>query len=232
MLKSKFVQKLAGGRLERMGGGFVSWLQHLFLSSHKDKDVMKMIRTMRRTVHGPLTNEAFILFNLAKSQKQVPGDFAEVGVSFGGSSRMICEGKGDTRFHLFDTFSGLPEGGGEHDRGVFKKHDYACSRDRVEAYLDGFSNLSFHEGIFPDSTKGIAEVEDAKFSFAHFDVDLYEGTKACIEFFYPRMSPAGVVITHDYSLLTGVKKAFDEFLADKPENVIELPTTQAMFIKQ
>ena len=232
MLKSKFLQRLAGGRLEHLGARFLSWTQHLFLSSHKDRRVMQMIREMRRKVHGPMTNEAYILHSLATAQSCVPGDFAEVGVSAGGSARVICEGKHDKRMHLFDTFTGLPHAGGEHDRGLFKQHAYACSREKVEDYLCDFSNLSFHEGVFPDSVRGDKEVEESTFALAHFDVDLYEGTRSCLEFFYPRMNPGGVIITHDYSLLTGVKKAFDEFLADKPEAIIELPTTQAMFIKR
>ena len=87
MLKNRFVQRLAGGRLELLGARFLSWTQHLFLSSHKDRDVMQMIRQMRKKVHGPLTNEAFILHSLATAQSHVPGDFAEVGVSAGGSAR-------------------------------------------------------------------------------------------------------------------------------------------------
>jgi hypothetical protein len=65
----------------------------------------------------------------------------------------------------------------------------------------------------------------------HFDVDLYESTKACLEFFYPRMIVGGVMLSHDYSLLAGVRKAVDEFLQDKPEKPIELPSTQCMIVK-
>lgn len=36
---------------------------------------------------------------------------------------------------------------------------------------------------------------------------------------------------HDYSVLNGVKTAFTEFFADKPEAPIELPSTQCMIIK-
>ena len=60
---------------------------------------------------------------------------------------------------------------------------------------------------------------------------LYEGTLDCLRFFYPRMVAGGVIISHDYSILTGVKRAFDEFFADKPEGVVELPTTQCMVVK-
>ncbi len=39
------------------------------------------------------------------------------------------------------------------------------------------------------------------------------------------------MISHDYSLLAGVKQAFKEFFADRPDGMIELPTTQCMVIK-
>jgi hypothetical protein len=45
------------------------------------------------------------------------------------------------------------------------------------------------------------------------------------------MTPGGVILSHDYSILAGVKQAFEEFLADKPERPIELPSTQCMLIK-
>ena len=45
------------------------------------------------------------------------------------------------------------------------------------------------------------------------------------------MISGGVIVSHDYSLLAGVEKAFQEFFADKPEEIIDLPTTQCMIIK-
>jgi hypothetical protein len=33
-------------------------------------------------------------------------------------------------------------------------------------------------------------------------------------------------------VLSGVKQAFGEFLADKPEDLIELPSTQCLVIKR
>ena len=46
-----------------------------------------------------------------------------------------------------------------------------------------------------------------------------------------RMIPGGIMLSHDYGLLSGVEKAFQEFFADKPEGIIEQPTTQCMVIK-
>ena len=69
------------------------------------------------------------------------------------------------------------------------------------------------------------------YAFAHFDVDLYEGTLGCLEYFYPKMIHGGIMLSHDYSLLAGVEQAFTEFFADKPEEVIDLPTTQCLVFK-
>ena len=60
---------------------------------------------------------------------------------------------------------------------------------------------------------------------------MYEGTLACLEYFYPRMIPSGIMLSHDYGMLAGVEKAFEEFFADKPEEIIEQPTTQCVVIK-
>lgn len=74
-------------------------------------------------------------------------------------------------------------------------------------------------------------LDNHRFALVHLDVDLYESTKQCIEYFWPRIVPGGVLISHDYSILHGVKQAFSEYTSGIPEQVIELPTTQCMMIK-
>ena len=111
---------------------------------------------------------------------------------------------------------------------MHRDNQYAFSLEAVKEYLQGYDNLHFHKGLFPKSAEGL---EDMPYAFAHFDVDLYESTRACLEYFYPRMISGGVIVSHDYSLLAGVEKAFQEFFVDKPEEIIDLPTTQCMIIK-
>jgi hypothetical protein len=227
-LKSKSVQKLGGGFLERFGIRSWSRVMMAALGSRKDADACELIRRVFRDNRSLMTTyEMWMIFSLARAQSKMPGAFAEVGVFKGASAKIISEVKGDKPLHLFDTFEGLPESS-THDRGVHKVGQYAASLESVRDYLEEYSNLHFYKGLFPDSA---VNVSDDKFSFAHFDVDLYEGTKACLEYFYPRRIPGGIMITHDYDILAGVQKAFKEFLADKPEGLIELPTTQCMIVK-
>ncbi len=227
-LKNKRVQQLGGGRLERMGLGLWSKLQLQALQSRKDPRTVKLLRDVRKERSSLLSAfESYTIHSLTVAQSQLPGDIAEVGVFQGASSKLICEAKGNKTFRLFDTFAGLPKSA-EQDRGVHREGAYACSLESVKKYLSGYENLEFYQGLFPDSA---VDAPEAQYCFAHFDVDLYEGTLGCLNYFYPRMVPGGIIVSHDYSLLAGVEAAFTEFFADKPEPVIDLPTTQCMVVK-
>jgi hypothetical protein len=227
-MKNRLFQKLGGGRLERFGLGLWSNLQLAALQSRKDQEIVGMLREIRRQGRSLCSAfELYLIYSAARAQSRRPGAMAEVGVYRGASAKLICKAKGDKLLRLFDTYEGLPESSRE-DRGVHKTNQYAYNLEDVQAYVAEFENVRFHKGLFPDSTEG---VEENQYCFCHFDVDLYEGTKACLEYFYPRMIQGGIMISHDYGLLAGVEQAFDEFFQDKPEEIIDMPTTQGMVVK-
>lgn len=228
ILTNRFTQKLGGGVLERLGINFLSRIQMMLLGAHKEPDVIRLIGRVRRERQSLLTAfESYIIYSLARSHRNRPGEMAEVGVFRGGSAKLICEVKGEKPLHLFDTFEGLPTATAS-DRNVHRVGQYTCSLDSVKEYVRDYPNVHCYKGLFPNTA---GPIENSRFCFAHFDVDLYESTKSCLEFFYPRMLPGGVMISHDYSVLAGVKQAFKEFFAERPEGMIELPTTQCMVIK-
>lgn len=171
-------------------------------------------------------DEAYMIRAAVLQTAKVEGDIAEVGVYRGGTARIICEAKGNRPLHLFDTFEGLPEPG-EID-SAFRRGEYACSLESVRQYLKGFADVRFYKGLFP----GTAEPAKLhKFSFVHLDVDLYESTMAALDFFYPRMDPGAVIISHDYVTFPGVRAAFDQFFEKKPEPVVELTGNQCLVVK-
>ncbi len=224
----RFQRFVGGGALERFLVNRVARMQLLFLKGHKDKDLIRLLWRARKERASLLTgDETFMIYSLARAHRRMPGVMAEVGAYQGVSAKLICEAKGDKPLHVFDTFEGLPEASAP-DGSVHRQKQYYCSLESVQKFLEGYENVHFHKGLFPDSTEGL---EEMTFCFVHIDVDLYESTKACLEYFYPRMARGGVLISHDYSVLAGVKTAFAEFLADKPEELIELPTTQCMIVK-
>lgn len=227
-LRSGWVQKFGGGVCEQFGLNLWSKLQVSALRARKspaDADLIARVRRERKCLNSAF--ECYLVMSLARAATRLPGKFAEVGVYQGVTAKLIASAKGDRELHLFDTFEGLPSSG-DKDAGVHRVAQYACGLESVRAYLAGYGQVYFHQGLFPDSTR---DVEESNYAFVHFDVDLYEGTYACLEYFYPRMVPGGVMITHDYGLLAGVQRAFQEFMADKPEPIFEQPTTQAMIVK-
>jgi O-methyltransferase len=210
-------------------------LRNFGLASYRQpgrKEAMRLIlelRKHREMLLSPL--EAWQIFSLVKSTAKLGGSMAEVGVYRGASARLIREADEVRPLHLFDTFQGLPETSPE-DRvplgGQFKKGSFACSLEDVKSYLNQSSQLYFHEGLFPKTAKCI---DGERFSFVHSDVDIYESTKSVLEFFYPRMIPGGIIISHDFAWAPNLRRAFTEFLDSRPEPILELPGDQAMIVK-
>ena len=195
-------------------------------NGYKDADVMALIkRTCRESDMRITTAEAFALYAVARAQRQVPGAYAELGVYRGGSTKLIAEAKGDKPLHIFDTFAGLPPTSPE-DGTFFRQGMFAASLESVQRYLADYPNLHFHPGWFPETA---GAVENETFAFVFLDADLYQSTKDGIDFFYPRLNPGGVLMTHDYQF-PGVHRAFEE--AGLTPNVIELANGMAMVFKR
>ena len=190
---------------------------------------MRAIRRARAGRESLLSgNEAFTVFSLARSQSALPGEMAEVGVYQGVSAKLISEASGHAPLHLFDTFTGLPAPDADEHARMREGH-YAASLPSVQAFLSECGNISYHQGLFPTTA---APCDGRRFSFVHLDVDLKSSTLDCLAFFYPRMVPGGIILSHDYSYLDGVRAAFAEFCAERPEQPIELATSQAMLVKR
>ena len=208
--------------------GLLARVELAFLAGHKQPDVLASIRTARRGRESLLSgNEAFTLYSLARAQAWLGGEMAEVGVYQGCSARIISQASDGARLHLFDTFCGLPAPDGD-ERARMREGHYAASLPSVQSYLEDRPGISFYKGLFPETA---APVASKRFSFVHLDVDLKSSTLGCLGFFYDRMLPGGIILTHDYSYLDGVRAAFDEFLVGRRERAIELPTSQAMLVK-
>jgi hypothetical protein len=193
---------------------------------------LRTIRELRKRLDMNVTPlEAVQLFSLVRATAKLGGAMAEVGVYQGGSARLIREADTSRPLHLFDTFAGMPEPAASDTkvrRGPFRKGQYSCSLEVAKSYLADCDKVHFHQGVFPATGEA---VKDEKFSFVHSDVDLYSSTRGVLEFFYPRLLPGGIIISHDFALSPGVSEAMQEFFRDRPEPVIVLPGDQAMVVK-
>lgn len=193
------------------------------------KEFAKNLREIRKETELLLEDiEAYHIYMAVKTTQKIPGDIAEVGVYRGGSAKIICSAKGDKALHLFDTFEGLPKVDEIDMVWPFYEGKFAASYESVKEYLKENTDVHFYKGIFPGTAGPVC---DKKFSLVNLDVDCYESTKQSLEFFYPRMSRGGVIISHDYITAPGVKKAFDEFFDGKEEPVLETAGSQCLVVK-
>lgn len=179
------------------------------------------------------TDRRWMLYQLMRLVDTIPGDTAECGVYRGASSYLICTMNamhGGQRMHyIFDSFEGLSSPttlDGQHWSGG----DLACDQEQVRANLSGFSNVTLLKGWIPDR---FIDVDDHKFAFVHIDVDLTQPTLDSIAFFYPRLSPGGVLICDDYGFTScpGATRAIDSYLEDKPEKMLSLSCGGGFLIK-
>ncbi|MEW6610909.1 MAG: TylF/MycF/NovP-related O-methyltransferase [Patescibacteria group bacterium] len=206
-------------------------LYELFLLSYyKNPQMIQIIKKIRRHTTLLLTNfEAYQLLACAVAARKLPGDYAEVGVFEGASAQLICEAKGEKNLLLFDTFEGLPKQKITAHDALIAAGQYASNYEMVQRRLSPYKNVKIYKGIFPDAIANL--VNNSSFAFVHLDVDIYKTMLDCLSFFYPRMVRGGIILSHDYNDIIGVKAAFQDFFSDKDETIIELATSQCVVIK-
>jgi hypothetical protein len=164
---------------------------------------------------------ATIAMALARVEAEsIPGALAEAGVYQGWASRFIHRLAPARRYYLFDTFAGF------HPDDLESKVEDARFRDTsLETVLHTIgdtTNIEPRPGRVPETFVGL---EGERFAFVLLDMDLHRPTLSALEFFYPRLSPGAYLMVHDYHNPEsdwGCKRAVDEFMADKPEGVVEL----------
>jgi len=213
-------------------GGCIWITQMLFLKFYKDPKIVDLINSVKKERDILMTPlDAFSLCSIVKMQSNLEGEMAEVGVYRGGSSKLICELKSDRKLHLFDTFEGLPQ---TSESDTISKNIYwktaqfsGTSLESVKKYLEKYDNIFFYKGKFPDTAE---HVKNSTFSFVHLDVDLYQSTLDCLQFFYPRLIKGGIILSHDYNA-DSVRKAFEDYFMKNKQQIFEIGGIQGMVIK-
>lgn len=178
----------------------------------------------------------FALRELVRSLAAVPGDTAECGVYEGATSYFICRERGGGLHHAFDSFAGLSAPSAEDlpdqpDARAWQAGELPAAEALARRNLAEFPGVRIYPGWIPER---FAEVADRRFCFVHLDVDLYQPTRDGLEFFYPRVNSGGMLLCDDYGFVNcpGAKRACDDFVAERPERLIHLPTGQGLIIKR
>jgi hypothetical protein len=167
----------------------------------------------------------YILKNLA-SVLDLDGDVVELGCNVGVTSsyikRFLTEIKSNKELHVYDSFEGLPaktaeDGATPCDKGASAVTVEMFKRTFVDA---GVELPVINKGFFGD----IADDKyPEKICFAFFDGDFYSSIMDSFKKCYNKMVSGGIILIHDYEYapFPGVKKACDDFLADKPEQIVK-----------
>lgn len=183
----------------------------------------------------------WILSRLARLQRGLPagapGNFAEFGVYRGGCTFIVLATTGlppSQRYFLFDTFQGVPE-----DRLVDQERRMRIGGEWANTSEDAVAELLAPWRAQVEICKGdvfetLKEVETGKLSFVHIDLNASAPTVLALEYAYARMVPGAIVVFDDYGAPRYMEQRLriDEFFAERPEDVVALPTGQAFAVKR
>ncbi len=194
---------------------------------------------------------ALILARYFDHSLSVRGARIECGAYLGFSSLMLSrvarmrdEGFDGTGFHIVDSFEGLsaPTKGDAIDiqrlpageeRPVFSHPagHFSTPIDYVRSVMADFPGASIHKGWIPDVFSDLPETD---WSFVHVDVDLYEPTKDCLEYFLPRLAPGGVIVNDDFGspLFPGGCLGWQEVMESKGLSYAVMDTGQAVYVNR
>jgi len=150
-----------------------------------------------------------ILYNEILKVDSLVGDYAELGVYKGGSSKLILNYSTTGLLHMFDTFSGMPQDD-IYENGHKQGHFYS-NLNEVKEYINN-DRAVYHVGKFPDTS-----VDNLIFKYVHIDADIYQSTVDAIKYFWPRLITGGVLIFDDldWQSCPGVRQALYENFNDQ-----------------
>lgn len=211
-----------------IGDDYKLWLE--------DKDFRYKFKELSPV--SPYSEERkWTLRELARYVHSIPGCMAECGCYQGASAYFMAKENPDVPLHLFDSFEGLSQPENidiptrKNDR-AWEEGNMSASEETAHETLKEFSNIYFYKGWIPEK---FHEVKDQHFKLVHIDVDLYQPTKDCLSFFYPRMAKNGVIIMDDNGFTTcpGALKATQHYFSKNniKNYPIMLTTGQGIIIK-
>jgi len=128
-----------------------------------------------------------------RESAKVDGAIAECGVWRGRTlvaMALYLKQKGSSKtLWGFDSFEGF-------DEAVpvdFKNSSLALVQQIAAIFR--LSSVRIVPGQFRES---FVAIESCRFSFAHIDCDVYDSYRECLDFFYSRMTPNGVLLFDEY----------------------------------
>jgi hypothetical protein len=220
-----------------VGDGIATWLKTPpFTSDARFMAIEEANSDIAATGNQNWHWNLLIVATAALAVRNVPGDFVEMGVFKGHTTKFVAEyvefATWDKRWWLYDTFEGIPadqlDPGREHltAKAYGKPYSYEEVRDRFAP----FGNIIVTKGRVPEV---LSEAGPEAIAFMHVDLNTAAAEIAGLEAFYDRLSPGGIIILDDYGWTTA-RAQYEAELAwftARGLTVFHLPTGQGLFIK-
>ena len=202
-----------------------------FMKYPTDLEIMKIVReAIENFDQGAWEIEGYLYAQCLKSTQHLKGDVAEVGVYNGLSAKIIESFANGTNIFLFDTFTGIPSTVQKVDTLYWEgKYGDVNYNGMVNKFKDN-PLVKISKGFFPKETGHV--IEKNNFSFVHSDVNIYQSTKECLDFFYPKMVENGIVLVHNTIQAEGTRQALKEFSEENNTIAIRLPCNLSLLIKK
>jgi O-methyltransferase len=172
----------------------------------------------------------------AKQVRDLPGDFVELGVYKGHTTRFLARyldfQTWPKRWWLYDTFDGVPEDQIDEGRDYLKGQVYGASfsfsevRDRFAP----FANIQVIQGRVPEI---LAEAGPEGISLLHIDLNNTAAEIGALDALYDRLCPGGIIVFDDFGWSTSAAqaKAENAWFAERGLSIFQLPTGQGLFVK-
>ena len=156
---------------------------------------------------------------LCRRLEDVPGAVAELGVYRGRFARNINRLLPERTLYLFDSFEGFDPAAGAGE-AMQAAHENTSVRQVLEA-LPFPEKAIVKPGFFPESLNGLEEI----FCLVLLDVDFEGATLEGLRYFWPRLSPGGYLLLHDWGNpgLPGPGKALERYEAEAGERLPAVP---------
>ena len=194
-----------------------------------------MIRSFLRVTHGvrgyhTLAEMLEVAAEILARRGRTGPTVVECGVAKGSSTAKLslATRRAGGRLIAFDSFQGIPENDETHRhldgrRIVFRKGAFRGTLAGVSRTLEELGApevVELRKGLFEESLRSL----EAPVDVAFVDVDLLASVRTCLAALWPRMSPDGVLFSHDGHLeaacrLIGSEGFWREEIGTEPPRV-------------
>jgi O-methyltransferase len=192
-------------------------------------DIARALAVSGRYREYTMIDQQHYFENLLLAHRWAPpgGEVVECGVWRGGMSRGLADMLGpDRKYHLFDSFEGLPPAqeldGQEAIDWQAEQRDESspeyfgnCSAEESFArkLFEGSGlDVEFHRGWFEDTIPKYQP--ERPISVLRLDGDWYESTMTCLRALVPHLAPKAVILVDDYYSWDGCARAIHDYLAE------------------